>query len=320
MSRPDRVMDISIIGAGVSGLSTGIRLLEAGHNVRIYTENISPNTVSDTAAAWWYPFLVEPLEKTNKWSSETFYELLRLREEEGVSCITMRKGKEFLEEECPTPAWGDSIPHFRILESDEIPTGYTFGWEIEAPVIEMNIYMPWLMERFDGLGGKIEFSKVISISDLPGDLVVNCCGLGGKELCHDEDLEPVRGQILYVNQDPGFGRFDQRPESLIYTIPRRDLTVLGGTAQRGDWDESIREEDTEDILTKCESLWPELDRSKIIGVSVGLRPSRKEVRLEVERLPSGKKVIHNYGHGGAGVTLSWGCADEVARILSSMMT
>ena len=320
MNKPDNTMDISIIGAGVSGLSTGIRLLEAGHNVSIYTESISPHTVSDTAAAWWYPFLVEPLEKTNRWSSETFNELVRLREEEGVSCITMRMGKEFLEEECQVPGWSDSIPHFRILDDEEIASGYAFGWEIEAPVIEMHIYMPWLMGRFEELGGEINIVKINSISELPGEVLVNCCGLGGKELCDDHSLEPVRGQIVYIKQDPGFGRFDQRPESLIYTIPRRDVTVLGGTAQRGDWDENIRDGDTEEILSKCESLWPELDRSKIVGVSVGLRPSRKEVRLEIERLPSGKRVIHNYGHGGAGVTLSWGCADEVARIVSSKMT
>ena len=320
MNKPDNTMDISIIGAGVSGLSTGIRLLEAGHNVSIYTESISPHTVSDTAAAWWYPFLVEPLEKTNRWSSETFNELVRLREEEGVSCITMRMGKEFLEEECQVPGWSDSIPHFRILDDEEIASGYAFGWEIEAPVIEMHIYMPWLMGRFEELGGEINIVKINSISELPGEVLVNCCGLGGKELCDDHSLEPVRGQIVYIKQYPGFGRFDQRPESLIYTIPRRDVTVLGGTAQRGDWDENIRDGDTEEILSKCESLWPELDRSKIVGVSVGLRPSRKEVRLEIERLPSGKRVIHNYGHGGAGVTLSWGCADEVARIVSSKMT
>ena len=105
----DSVLDISIIGAGVSGLSTGIRLLEAGHDVTIFTESISPDTVSDTAAAWWYPFLAEPLEKTNQWSAETFYELVRLMEEEGVSCITMRKGKEFLEGESPVP--GLSLIH-----------------------------------------------------------------------------------------------------------------------------------------------------------------------------------------------------------------
>jgi len=308
-------MEISIIGAGVSGLSTGIRLLEAGCNVVIFADKSSPDTVSDTAAAWWYPFLVEPLEKTNRWSAETFSELVRLSEEEGLSCITMRLGKEFLEQECEPPGWSNDIPHFRILEEDEIASGYSFGWEIEAPVIEMHLYMPWLERRFIELGGEMTTRYVQQISELPGHIVVNCCGLGGKELCDDHSLEPVRGQIVYTTQDPGFGRFDQRPESLIYTIPRRDVTVLGGTAQRGDWDENIRDEDTELILRKCETLWPELDRSMIVGVSVGLRPSRKEVRLEAEVI-SGRKVIHNYGHGGAGVTLSWGCADEVARMLS----
>ena len=78
-------MEISIIGAGVSGLSTGIRLLEAGCSVVIFADKSSPDTVSDTAAAWWYPFLVEPLEKTNRWSAETFTELVRLTEEEGLS-------------------------------------------------------------------------------------------------------------------------------------------------------------------------------------------------------------------------------------------
>ena len=313
-------MKVSVIGAGVSGLSTGIRLIQSGHEVSIFTDRTSPDTVSDTAAAWWYPFLVEPLQKTNKWSAETFNELVRLMDEESVSCITMRLGREYLEEDSEPPEWSKLIPHFRLLEANEIATGYRFGWELEAPVIEINIYMPWLMNRFIDLGGKIISQRVTDMAHLGGDVIVNCSGLGSRELCEDEDLEPVRGQIVYLDQDPGFGRFDQRPESLIYTIPRRDLTVLGGTAQIGDWDESIRKDDTEHILLKCQSLWPELDRSRIIGVSVGLRPSRKEVRLEFERLSSGKMVIHNYGHGGAGVTLSWGCADEVVRILSSMMT
>jgi D-amino-acid oxidase len=76
----------------------------------------------------------------------------------------------------------------------------------------------------------------------------------------------------------------------------------------------IREEDEEDILKKCESLWPELDRANIVGRAVGLRPSRTEIRLEKEHVGD-KVVVHNYGHGGAGVTLSWGCADEVARLM-----
>ena len=90
--------------------------------------------------------------------------------------------------------------------------------------------------------------------------------------------------------------------------------MLGGTAQVDDWNLEIREADREEILTKCEAVWPELDRSKIVAEAVGLRPSRSEVRLESEILDNGTPIIHNYGHGGAGVTLSWGCADEVVRL------
>ena len=118
---------------------------------------------------------------------------------------------------------------------DEVVEGYKSGWEIEAPVIEMAHYLPWLMERFLMLGGDFQEGFISSLSDVEGELVVNCTGLGARELCDDEEVVPVRGQIIYIEQDPGFGRFDQRPENLIYTIPRRDVTVLGGTAQKGDW-------------------------------------------------------------------------------------
>lgn len=309
-------MQVTVLGAGVSGLSTGIRLLENGFNVKIMAEEISPNTVSDTAAAWWYPFLAEPIEKTNRWASETFNELLYLKNQMKIEFITMRMGREYLMKKCDPPGWSLELPHFRILQPDEIVQDYSFGWEIEAPVIEMNLYMPWLLSRFEELGGTLELRKFKSLEDVPGDLIVNCCGIGATKLCNDDTVIPVRGQVIYIEQDPGFGRFDQQPDTLTYTIPRRDVTVLGGTAQKGDWDENIRDEDTEYILKKCEALWPELDRSKIVGTAVGLRPSRHEIRLEKE-LISDKTIIHNYGHGGAGVTLSWGCADEVVKLLNN---
>jgi D-amino-acid oxidase len=308
----------TVVGAGVIGLSCGIRLLESGLETRILSKDVTPHTVSDIAAAWWYPFLAEPVEKTTRWSVETYYELLRLKEDLRLGFITMRKGVEYLVEPCPPPGWAGDISHFRAIRQDEVIEGYQHGWEIEAPVIEMGHYLPWLMERFLSLGGDIELTNIASLSDINSRLVVNCTGLGARDLCQDENIVPVRGQIIYIDQDPGFGRFDQRPENLIYTIPRRDVTVLGGTAQRGDWHEEIRKEDTLEILQKCSALWPELDRSKIIGEAVGLRPSRNEVRLEVERSED-SVIIHNYGHGGAGVTLSWGCADEVTSLAQGLL-
>ena len=227
----------------------------------------------------------------------------------------MRDGREYLREIVALPSWKDDIASFRVLEANEIAQGYVFGWEFRAPVIEMHRYMPWLRSKVESMGGSFRQSFVSDLSEVPGEVVVNCVGLGARELCGDDDIRPVRGQVLYLDQDPGIGHFDQQPETLTYTIPRSDVTVLGGTAQIGDWGLDIREEDNEAILRNAEALWPDLDRSKIVGGDVGLRPSRTEVRLEAEKV-EGRLVIHNYGHGGAGVTLSWGCADEVAGLVA----
>ena len=298
-----------VVGAGVSGLSCAIRLLESGHDVEVISDKFSPETVSDVAAAIWYPFLTAPAHKADKWGIVTYDELERMSEKIPQAGVRMRDGREYLREEVPLPTWKDDIAAFRVLEKAEIPEDYVFGWEFRAPVIEMPLYMPWLKRRVEELGGLFKQRFIDSLSEIDSEIVVNCVGLGARDLCDDELVKPARGQIIFIDQDPGFGHFDQQPETLTYTIPRSDVTVLGGTAQVDDWDLNIRDEDNDLILRKVEAIWPELDRSKIIGGTVGLRPSRSEVRLEEESI-DGTIVVHNYGHGGAGVTLSWGCAEK----------
>ena len=299
----------------MSGLSCAVRLLEAGHEVEVISDRFSPDTVSDIAAAIWYPFLTAPADRADGWSIATYAELERLSEREPQSGVRMRDGREYLRQAVDPPEWSEDIAAFRILDDSEIPEGYVFGWQFRAPVIEMQLYMPWLRSRVEALGGSFVQSFVDDLSEVSGEVVVNCVGLGARELCGDEEVRPVRGQVIFIDQDPGIGHFDQQPETLTYTIPRSDVTVLGGTAQVDDWGMDIRAEDDKLILSKVEALWPELDRSRIIGGAVGLRPSRSEVRLEVEYIGE-RRVVHNYGHGGAGVTLSWGCAEEVANLVS----
>ena len=306
-------MRCTVVGAGVSGLSTAIRLLESGHEVEIISDKFSPETVSDVAAAVWYPFLVKPADRADKWGIVTYDVLEELCTKAPEAGVTMRDGREYLREIVDLPSWNDDIAAFRILDEGEIPEGYVFGWEFRAPVIEMPLYMPWLRSKVEEAGGTFRHGFIEDLSDLGGDVVVNCVGLGARELCDDLEVRPARGQILFIDQDPGVGHFDQQPETLTYTIPRSDVTVLGGTAQVDDWSLDIRDEDNDLILSKVEAIWPDLDRDRIVGGTVGLRPSRTEVRLEEEEI-GGVHVIHNYGHGGAGVTLSWGCADEVVSI------
>ena len=308
-------MRCTVVGAGVSGLSCAVRLLEAGHEVEVISDRFSPDTVSDVAAAIWYPFLTAPADRADGWGVVTYAELERLAEQESESGVRMRDGKEYLREAVDPPGWSEDIAAFRILDDSEIPEGYVFGWQFRAPVIEMPLYMPWLRSRVEILGGSFVQSFVEDLNEVSGEVVVNCVGLGARELCDDEEVRPARGQVIFIDQDPGIGHFDQQPESLTYTIPRGDVTVLGGTAQVDDWGMDIRPEDNDLILSKVEALWPQLDRSKIVGGTVGLRPSRSEVRLEIEYIGD-RKVVHNYGHGGAGVTLSWGCAEEVVNLVS----
>ena len=308
-------MRCTVVGAGVSGLSCAVKLLEAGHEVVVISDRFSPDTVSDIAAAIWYPFLTAPADRADGWGIATYAELERLSEREPQSGVRMRDGREYLRQAVDPPEWSEDIAAFRILDDSEIPEGYVFGWQFRAPVIEMQLYMPWLRSRVEALGGSFVQSFVGDLSEVSGEVVVNCVGLGARELCGDEEVRPARGQVIFIDQDPGIGHFDQQPETLTYTIPRSDVTVLGGTAQVDDWGMDIRAEDNDLILSKVEALWPELDRSRIIGGAVGLRPSRSEVRLEVEYIGE-RRVVHNYGHGGAGVTLSWGCAEEVANLVS----
>ena len=307
-------MRCSVLGAGVSGLTCAVKLLESGHEVEIVSDKFSPETVSDVAAAVWYPFLTAPAERAGEWGKVTYQELERLAMDSPESGVTIMDGREYLREVVELPSWKDDISHFRVLEASEIPDGFVFGWEFRSPIIEMPKYMPWLRGKVESGGGSFRQMFVNDMSEVEGELIVNCVGLGARELCNDEEVRPVRGQVIFVKQDPGLGHYDQQPESLTYTIPRSDVTVLGGTAQVGDWGLEIRDEDNELILRKVEAIWPDLDRSKIVGGTVGLRPFRSEVRLEEEEI-GGIRVIHNYGQGGAGVTLSWGCADEVVSIV-----
>lgn len=109
---------------------------------------------------------------------------------------------------------------------------------------------------------------------------------------------------------------DQKEDQFTLVLPCSDDVVLGGTAQVGSWDRIPTGEDTKLILQRCSNLVPEIADSEILGESVGLRPGRPEVRLELEQSPAGNGIIHNYDHGGGGFTVAWGCAEETAQLAS----
>jgi len=151
-------------------------------------------------------------------------------------------------------------------------------------------------------------------------VVFNCSGLGARTLASDPGVHPIRGQLVHV-EDPGVRRIlldEHSEEGLAYVVPRGDHCVLGGTAQPHDDDQAARPSETAGIVQRCAQLDPRLRSATRLAEVVGLRPGRASVRVELEPYDGGH-VIHDYGHGGAGVTLSWGCADEAVRLSEALV-
>jgi D-amino-acid oxidase len=146
------------------------------------------------------------------------------------------------------------------------------------------------------------------------DVVLNCAGIGARKLVDDHDLEPHRGQVVLVKKLdlPGAVVCDDVP--LMYAIPRANDCVFGGTNEHSD-DLMPDPATTAAIVSECCATL-KIAPPPIITTRVGLRPFRKSgVRLELGRMADGRPLIHNYGHGGSGFTLSWGCAETVLKLV-----
>ena len=148
-------------------------------------------------------------------------------------------------------------------------------------------------------------------------VVVNCAGLGARALAGDASMVAVRGQVVRVEQF-GLDRYildEQSPDGIAYVYPRSNDVVLGGTREPGNERIEPDPETAREIVRRCSLLEPRVAAARIVSHAVGLRPGRPTVRLEAERPGPGRLLVHDYGHGGSGVTLSWGCAEDVAALI-----
>lgn len=309
----------TILGGGVSGLTTAIYLAEKGYEVTIITKELAQNTVSGVAAAIWFPYEARPVDKVNCWSKSSYFKFLELSKikDSRVSFIPFT----IVELEGEQPFWLSSLPEDVVIKEEAKKFGgkNSIAYTMLFPLIETPIYLRYLQKKFSDLGGKIIQKTISDLSELDmKQPIINCLGLGAKDLFGDDELYPIQGQVLKLAPSPSVHGLsiefplDEYLDELVYIIPHQDCMVVGGSAKAHNSSTSPDDNLTQRILNRATSLVPNLKSLELIQTVVGLRPGRSSVRLEQDpNLP----IIHNYGHGGAGYTVSWGCAENVYEIL-----
>ncbi|HEY0251463.1 MAG TPA: FAD-dependent oxidoreductase [Kofleriaceae bacterium] len=301
-------MEVTVVGAGVIGLTTALALEQRGHHVRIVaaaTHDGTASITSSVAGAVWFPYRAGPAHKVTAWSARTrtWLEQLAPIREAGVDILTGYEVTNDLD-----PWWKDACSITRVAAP---VTGAPGSWTFVAPRCEPAIFLPWLARQ---LRAEIEIRQVSDLQAEPGDVVINCTGLGAKPLLADPELQPIQGQVLVT--EPGSVDLsvtitdDRDPEQIFYVIPRRDTLVVGGIARAWPSTEKPPIDDAITARIQQQARALGLGIGAVKAIATGLRPYRPHVRLERTG-----RVIHNYGHGGAGFTMAWGCAEDVLALL-----
>ncbi|MCV7195169.1 FAD-dependent oxidoreductase [Mycobacterium angelicum] len=313
--------EVIVVGAGVSGLTSALCLAEAGWPVRVWTAALPQQTTSAVAGAVWGPRAIEPVACTLAWTEHSLREFRELAADPNsgvqmapaLSVVDVPPGGEM-------PPGVELIPDLRPADAADIPRDFGAGFHATMPMIDMPHYLDYLTKRLAAAGCAIELHPVRSLAEAAeaATVVVNCAGLGARELVGDESLRPRFGQHVILT-NPGLDRLFMEltggSEWICY-FPHPQRVVCGGISIPDRWDTTPDPDVTDRILRDCRRIEPRLADASVIETITGLRPERPSVRLEVERVGP-VRYIHNYGHGGDGVTLSWGCAREVARLVSS---
>lgn len=305
---------ITVIGAGVIGLSCAVRLAEAGHQVDVMARELPLETTSAVAGGLWQPFLAEPFEQVNRWARSTYQAFAELSEDHDRTGVFQRPG--YLLGLPERPAFAEGLPVGLTPISHPHPD-HRSGWHLTVPIVDMSLYLPYLVDRLEAAGGTLTRMPLTALPTR--GLVVNCTGLASRALASDPTVYPVRGQVLRMS-NPGISEWwadDTNPETLTYVLPQSRFIVVGGTAQVNDFETTPDAKLGAEILKRAHRLVPALTRATVLSHRVGLRPARPKVRLETVKGAEGT-VVHCYGHGGSGVTLSWGCADEVLAEVSQL--
>jgi D-amino-acid oxidase len=305
---------ITVIGSGVSGLSCAVNLQDAGFEVTIITRDMPQSTTSMAAGAVWYGDGM--IGKPREWATATLKHFQELSHNE-KSGVQIARLQEVYSYRIPDPWFVDLLPYFARIPADELPQGADDGVVMDVPIVNSPRYLQFLTDQFLANKGTFEVREISTLQDLKQDyhLIVNCTGVWAKHVADDPSVYPIRGQTIVIDAPDikqGY-MYD-----FTYLFPRQDGVLIGGIADVNNWDLTVDETVTSDILARCSQIESSVTDATIKNQFVGLRPGRNQVRLEVESLSEQCTVIHNYGHSGVGYTLSWGCALDVTSLAKSL--
>jgi D-amino-acid oxidase len=314
--------DVIVVGGGIAGLTAAVRLAEHGRRVRVWSRDEVTATTSAVAGALWWPYRIEPEAEVGDWSLASLRVYEELAADPGATGVRLVPGVHadtVLEGLGP---WAARVPGLRRLAPDEVPGPYRTGLAGRLPLVDMPVHLAWLRRRVEAAGGVFERRVVTDLGEAVAAgarVVVNCAGLGARELAGDTGMRPVRGQLVLV-ENPGveswFAAADGGAARTTYFFPQPGRLVLGGTAEEDDERLTPDPATAAAIVARCARVRPEIAGARVLAHRVGLRPARTGgVRLAAEPLPGGGLLVHDYGHGGAGVTVAWGCADRVAELV-----
>ena len=355
---------VLVIGAGVIGLTTALRVRQRGYGVTVVADRFAPDLTSVVAGALWeWPPAVcghhrdtRSLERSRDWCRRSYDIFCSLACDPGTGVFVRPAHFYFRRpvEEDPFELgkMRELLPHVHGFRHDpglierngvEAGAGARDAYVHLAPMVDTDAYMKWLLDRVLEAGCEVRHGRVegplvereVALRRQYGvDAIVNCTGLGAMDLA-GEDMYPLRGALVYVRNDgmdmPRITAahcmaFDEEMggQNMVFIVPRgEDLVVLGGLVEPGEWDTHLTlgsYRPLREMRRRCEDFLPILRQARIYEerpVRVGLRPARPgNVRLERE---PGTRVVHNVGHGGSGVTFSWGCAEEAADLVETLL-
>lgn len=313
---------VAIIGQGVIGLTTAEALLDAGFEVDILSKDDLPLTSSMGAGAYWWPHKAYPPQRVSRWSKVSYDKYKELANDSETG-IYMHEHFRYCIIDDETRYALDLTDSWEIIDQKDIPFNVAEAFRCIVPIMDVPVFMPWLKNNVRKKGARFEIRTVQSLEELNDEyeIIINCSGLGAQTLANDPSVYPIRGQILRMEKPADFSnsfRLVHQPPGLTLILPRSGDLLLGGTTSEHDFNTAPTESDITAIIERCSKVVPEVKNMKLIGASAALRPGRPEVRLDSEILSNGTKIIHNYGHGGSGYTVAYGCAAEVLEILKQI--